>query len=102
MCGNLAQTNMPSAGSTYNSSPMRSKARTTLRARFSQPLVQAQTDHLQVVAIHQHQIDQSLGELRSGDAGQHLDVGEFVGDVLRASENPTRRLPDRVLEKLRA
>jgi hypothetical protein len=36
------------------------------------------------MAVNQHQIDETLGEWRGGDAGQHLDVGEFVGDVLRA------------------
>jgi hypothetical protein len=38
------------------------------------------------MAIHQHQIDESLGELRAGDAGQHLDVGELIRDVLLAGE----------------
>jgi ATP dependent DNA ligase domain len=31
-----------------------------------------------------HQIDEPLGELRGGNAGLHLDVGQLVGDVLRA------------------
>src|SRR5262249_59205985 len=41
-----------------------------------------------VVAVDQHQIDEPLGKLRGGDAGQHLDVGQLVGDVLRASDEP--------------
>src|SRR5690349_23127455 len=39
-----------------------------------------------IVPIHQEQKDEALGELRCRDAGQHLDVGELVGDGLCASE----------------
>jgi len=55
------------------------------------------------MTIYQHQINKSFSELRCGDAGQQLDVSELVGDLPpRQATNPTRRLPDSVLEKLRA
>jgi hypothetical protein len=38
------------------------------------------------MAIHQHQIDEPLDEWRGSDAGQHLDVGESVRNVLRAGD----------------
>src|SRR6202012_4310817 len=41
---------------------------------------------LTIVTIYQHQIDEPLGELRTGDAGQRFDVGEFVGDVVSAGD----------------
>lgn len=56
-----------------------------IEARLTKPLVQAR-QIFAVVAIHQHEIDEPLGELRGGDDGQHLDVGELVGDVLRAGD----------------
>jgi hypothetical protein len=52
--------------------------------------------------IDQHQIDQPLGKLGCGDAGQHLDVGKLIGNLLPADDESTRKLRDNVLEKLRA
>ena len=54
-------------------------------ARGVEPLVQPR-EVLAIVAIDQHQVDETLGELRGCDVGQHLDVGQFVGDVLSAGD----------------
>ena len=51
----------------------------------TEPLVQA-IQVFSVMTIQQHQIDEPFGELRGSNAGQHLDVGELVGDVLRAGD----------------
>src|ERR1700674_3731509 len=53
-----------------------------IEPRLAEPLVQP-GQVLAVMTIYQHQIYEPLGELRGGDAGQHLNVGEFVGDGLR-------------------
>src|SRR4029077_19025251 len=68
-----------------NSSPIRSKARTTLM-RASPSRSCKRDRYFAVMAIDQHQIDEPLGEGRGSDAGQHLDVGELVGDFLRAGD----------------
>src|SRR5215470_8305403 len=54
-----------------------------IEARFAQSRLQAR-QIFAIATIHQHQIDEPLGELRRRDAGQHLDVGKLMGDVLRA------------------
>jgi hypothetical protein len=55
----------------------------------AETLVQAR-QVLAIMPIHQHQINQPLGEQRRGNAGQHFYVGELVGGVLwtRDEANP--------------
>ena len=54
-------------------------------AGFAEALMQPR-QVLAVRTVSQHQLDQAFGELQGGDAGQHLDVGEFVCDVGRARD----------------
>ena len=81
------QANIPYEGSTNSSNPIRSKARAALtRASPSRSCKRAKD--VQVVTVDQHQIDQPLGELRTGDAEQHLDVAMLVRQDLEHATKP--------------